>query len=111
MSVFEPHEGKARTDGPDTSRDAARACRLRTGTLRYRVLLFLAHRGAQGATDSEIETTLDFVHQPRRQELVEARYVEDSGRRRPTPRRVAAEVWVITGLGREALAQEVLRAG
>ncbi|NQV22852.1 MAG: hypothetical protein HQ518_00670 [Rhodopirellula sp.] len=65
-----------------------------------RVLEFLTSRAADGATDSEIQETLNLpgnTERPRRRWLVENGFVCDSGEARPTPSGCKATVWVVTG--------------
>lgn len=93
----EPGPGKVRSNSPDTSRAARLAVAPRTGTQRERVLRYLL---ANPATDEAIETALGLSHTPRRLELVEGGWVEDSGQRRPTTRKTNAVVWRATDRAR-----------
>lgn len=65
--------GAVRSDAPVTSRAAARHTAIRTGTQRSNVLMMLATNGETGATDYEIQQTLNLSpssERPRRGELV-----------------------------------------
>lgn len=86
---------------PDTQRQAAVAAYPNTGTARRRVLDFIALHG--GATDEEMQDGLNMnpsTQRPRRVELVEGGWVEDSGRTRKTGSGSAACVWALTERGR-----------
>ncbi|HUT13527.1 MAG TPA: hypothetical protein VMY42_23770 [Thermoguttaceae bacterium] len=66
---------------------------------RERVLAFLIDRGPDGATDHEIAEALHILSdsaRARRVELRDSRLVVDSGKRRPSPSRHGATVWVVT---------------
>lgn len=81
-----------------TSYGAARAIRGRAKTLRAKVFAFILQRGHLGATLQEMEQTLGMAGntvRPRRIELEEKGWVQDSGRRRPTDSGKAAIVWVV----------------
>lgn len=80
----------------DTSRAAQASAEPKAGTKRAIVLAFIRGRGAEGATDEEIQTGLPLspnTQRPRRVELVDARLIRDSGRRRPTVGGDMAVVW------------------
>jgi hypothetical protein len=86
-----------------TSKQAALDNYPQSGTQRFKVLLYLAGQ-SDGATDHEIVEALDLSPssvRPRRGELVNGGYVEDSGRERPTPHDSTATVWVVTDEGRQ----------
>lgn len=92
-----PHE---RTS--DTSRAAAVAIEPYVSRIQSLVLAQLMAEGWHGATDKELEATLQLQHETvsaRRRELVQKRMVQDSGRRRATPSGRRAVVWVIQGIG------------
>jgi hypothetical protein len=74
-----------------------------TGTKRRIVLDMIRMAGEHGATDDEMQLELGMnpsTQRPRRVELVDDGWVEDSGRSRPTRSGVAAVVWVLTEAGR-----------
>lgn len=80
----------------DTSREAADAMKYSAETLRETVFNYLNYRGAEGATDEEIQDDLDMAgntERPRRRELQEAGKVRDSGMRRTTKTGRQAVVW------------------
>lgn len=84
-----------------TQRQAAILAFPGTGTQRRRVLDHIARTG--GATDEEMQQALDMnpsTQRPRRVELVDDGWVEDSGRTRKTPSGRDAVVWVLTEQGR-----------
>jgi len=94
-----------RNDHGDTSHGAASNVFLKTGGARRRVLEALAHALAV-ATDEELQDWLDMsqnTERPRRVELVQLGYVEDSGARRKTRSGSNAVLWRATQLGRDAL--------
>lgn len=94
-------QGPGTTWTPDTQRQAAVAAYPNTGTARRRVLDFIAH--SAGATDEQIQEGLRMnpsTQRPRRVELVEGGWIEDSGRTRRTRSGTAAAVWVLTARGR-----------
>lgn len=83
----------------DTSRAAARSMRRRAPTLRERVHCELIRRGRAGATDEELQVALGMsipTETARRNELLRAGIVRDSGRRRRTTSGRTATVWVIS---------------
>ena len=80
----------------DTSRAAQASAEPKAGTKRALVLAFIRGRGADGATDEEIQRELPMspnTQRPRRVELVDARLIRDSGRRRATLGGDMAVVW------------------
>ena len=88
---------------PDTEREAAISVYPRTGTGRRRVLDYLYGSGSHGATDEEISVALGlrlYTAAPRRNELRDLGWIEDSGRRRETTTGARAAVWVMTAAGR-----------
>lgn len=85
------------TDAAETQRVAAVAAYPSTGTWRRKVLDYIAFCHEDGATDEEIQQYLNMnpsTQRPRRVELVEGGWIEDSGRRRKTRSRRDAVVWV-----------------
>ena len=87
-------------DGPtiETRRDALRAIEPAAATLRASVLAYVRQRGAQGATDAEIQTALGMsgdTERPRRQELERGGHIEASPRTRETASGRQAVVWVV----------------
>ncbi len=86
----------------DTSEAAARSVAGVTGRLRSQILDFIRCRGAEGATDDEIEAALGLRHQTasaRRRELVLLGWVTDSGTRRRTRSGRTATVWILAEEG------------
>jgi hypothetical protein len=80
-----------------TSKAAARSIEPRTGTLRGFVLAYIRGAGMNGATDEEMQSALSMnpsTQRPRRIELVEAGFVYDSNRTRPTESGRNAVVWL-----------------
>lgn len=81
----------------------------RTGTDRLKVLNYLGERGDEGATDEEISLGLRmrlYTAAPRRYELAQGGWAQDSGLRRPTTTGSAAIVWVLTVQGRQEWAHD-----
>lgn len=79
-----------------TSLDAAFSIEASAETLRSAVLVFIAWRASEGATDEEIQRAYGMsgnTERPRRRELVKAGLVEDSGARRRTATGREAIVW------------------
>lgn len=75
---------------------ALESARLSAPTQRARILLFLQERGAQGATDDEIQATLGLsgdTERPRRQELETRHLVMCGNDTRPTRKGKPATVW------------------
>lgn len=106
-SVEQSYGGNPVDDtGVDTAVKAAETAFPRAGSKRREVLEFVAGRGDRGATDHEIESALDMVHQPRRKELEQRGLVFDSGRRRKTPRKSEAIVWVATDFAKQMLSNK-----
>jgi hypothetical protein len=98
--------GKVRHDAPDTSREAARLIAPKVGTKRQQVLREIAMSAPQGVTDEGICLALGMnpsTERPRRVELVEAGWVEDSGERLLLRSGTHAILWRLTQRGREAL--------
>lgn len=86
----------------ETQRIAAIEVHPISGKKRRIVLDAIAARGNYGMTDEEMQRELQMnpsTQRPRRVELVEGGWVEDSGRRRVTRSRRSAVVWVLTAAG------------
>lgn len=81
-----------------TSQAAAKSMKGRkSDAMRQRVYAFLVERGAEGATDEEMQGWLDMnpsTQRPRRIELVATGQVVDSGKVRKTLSGRSATVWV-----------------
>lgn len=93
-------EVKVANDAPGTSVAAAEAMLPRSGTARYKVLEFIFQRGERGATDEEIMEGLHMspnTARPRRNELMNDGWIEDSGKRRETAAHQDSIVWVLSG--------------
>lgn len=106
--------GKFRADAARSSRDGAIAVFPRSGTQRMAVLEAIAGAGDAGVTDDEIGEILDWSYSklgPRRRELVEGGWVEDSGRLRESNSGVDVIVWRITEAAREARRESIRSAG
>lgn len=83
-------------DAAETQIPAAVEIYPASGTQRRKVLNFITEMGERGATDEEIQLALQMnpsTQRPRRVELVEGGWVEDSGERRFTRSRRSAVVW------------------
>jgi hypothetical protein len=79
-----------------------------TGRLRTMVFDAIRESGDEGLTDDQIEVLLDLRHQTasaRRRELVQQKWIRDSGRTRKTRSGSPATVWVV----RTTYAEETLR--
>lgn len=88
---------------PETERRAALEVYPRTGTCRRRVLDAIALASERGMTDEELSLELRmrlYTAAPRRNELLNDGWIEDSGARRPTTTGARATVWVLTAAGR-----------
>jgi hypothetical protein len=93
-------------DAPATEREAAVAVFPRSGTSRWQVLLEIERAGDTGRSDYELacETGLRlYTAAPRRNELLNDGWIQDSGRRRPTDSGALAVVWILTANGRRWL--------
>jgi predicted ArsR family transcriptional regulator len=98
--VAENRTGPSHHNAPETSAAAAVANAPRSGTQRARVLIAVARHG--GLTDDEIGMVCGLsgnAVRPRRGELVQGGYVEDSGDRRPSAMGNEAVVWTATPRG------------
>lgn len=83
-------------DSP-TSIAAAKQIEPVSGALRRQVYEFIRERGQSGATDEEIIAALDMspsTARPRRIELVQAGFVQNSGSTRRTKSGRNATVWI-----------------
>lgn len=106
VSPAENAPGKAHRTARDTERKAAREIAPRTGTSRAKVLFSI---DALPQTDDELQRRLSMnpnTQRPRRVELVEGGYIEDSGERRKTASNSDAIVWQVTASGRLWCLQE-----
>jgi hypothetical protein len=84
-----------------TAKQAAINAYPRSGTQRAKVLNVLT-RTVVGLTDEEMQTLLGMganTQRPRRVELVDGGFIEDSGQRRPTSTHSQAIVWRTTPKG------------
>ena len=91
---------------PETERRSAIEEYPRSGTMRLAVLRAIELAGDRGLTDwegSEVTGIYLYTYAPRRVELKEGGWVEDSGLRRSTPSGKLAAVWTLTVAGRQAL--------
>ena len=89
----------SRSNAKVTSYAASVAMLPHAGTLRRRILGHLVARGILGATDGEIQEALQLkgsTERPRRKELQDGGFVEDSGLIRLTDSGRAAVVWRAT---------------
>lgn len=89
---------------PGTSDVAASMIGGHAAAQRAAVLAVIVRAGTLGATDAEIESATGIRAQsvsPRRGELAKLGLIEDSGRRRPTPRGRPAAVWIAVERVRE----------
>jgi hypothetical protein len=94
-----PDIGAFHRVAPDTERVAAISVYARTGTQRRKVYDYLAAKGSRGATDWELAEALHISRTgvgARRNELMQAGYVRDSGKRRRGPYKLLGIVWVLT---------------
>ena len=93
-------------DAAETQRRSAYEVMPATGTWRRRVLRAIWQRGEDGATDDELQVLLDLnpsTERPRRVELVDGGWIEDSSRRRRTRSGHSAVVWTLTPTAWERL--------
>jgi hypothetical protein len=93
-------------DAAETQRLAAAAAYPMTGTCRRRVLDAIIFAGEKGATDEQLQRWLDLnpsTERPRRVELVEGGWIEDSTIRRATLSGRSAVVWTLTDAGLQAV--------
>ena len=91
-------------NAPITRAAAGVAIRPDAARLRAKVFEYIKGRGADGATDAEIQAALDMsgdTERPRRRELQVAGFIADSGRTRLTPAGRAAVVWIAVDSPRE----------
>ena len=90
-------------DAAVTQRLAAVEAFTLTGKARRRVLHVIA-RSTSGLTDEQIQMALEMnpsTQRPRRVELVEGGWIEDSGEKRRTRSGRRAVIWTMTDRGRE----------
>jgi hypothetical protein len=96
--TFDDALGKFQREGQSvTSRVAAIEAVPITGKARTAVFQVIKQMGNYGATDEEIQATLDMnpsTQRPRRVELVEQGWIKDSGRTRTTRSKRQAVVWI-----------------
>ena len=88
--------GKVGRTHPDTSKQAAQRIEPASGTQRQHVLTAVTATYPGGMTDEELQGELEMnpsSQRPRRGELVEQGWVEDSGQRRKTASGADAIVW------------------
>ena len=100
--------GKVRADAPGTSRAAAQATTLKTGTARWRVLEAIWYAANDGATDHDLQHSLEMdpsTERPRRGELVDAGLVRAAGIRTHDGREWT--VWVLTQAGADAYRERI----
>ena len=86
-------------DAASTQQEAAVLIYPSSGSFRRNVLNAIVQADPYGMTDEEIQDRLHMnpsTQRPRRVELVEQGWVEDSGRRRTTQSGRSAVVWVLT---------------
>ena len=97
---------KLRHDATDTSVKAAIAAYPRAGTQRARILNLLFYWDS-GLTDAQIQSYLQIPEssqRPRRVELVEQGWLEDSGQRRTWNGHGEAIVWQLTEQAKRGVA-------
>ena len=96
-------------DASETQIPAAVEAYPSSGTWRRLVLNVIAAADPYGATDEEMQTHLHLnpsTQRPRRVELVEMGWIEDSGRRRATRSGRAAVVWTLTDVARARIERD-----
>jgi hypothetical protein len=101
-NLDEPHVF-VRHDARPTSKEAALQAEPKSGTRRAQVLAWIIRAGDQGFTDDEIIVRSGLPHQsvgPRRLELEQGGWIEDSTKRRKTRTGAEAIVWVATAKAR-----------
>lgn len=94
---METHAPPFHRNAPETSMKAAGSIANTAETLRARVMAHLAEKGDRGATDEEMQVSLEMpanTQRPRRWELEKSGRVKDSGQRRKTVSGRMAVVWV-----------------
>jgi hypothetical protein len=99
--------GKKHADAHPTEQAAALKAAGRTGSQRRLIFDAIGAAGERGLTDEEIAVVpdvADTAHRTRRNELVTAGLVADSGKTRKTESGSDSIVWVLTALGREVMA-------
>ena len=98
--LFAPPTAPFQPSSP-TSRAASRRVRHRAGTIAERIIAELRKRSSWGATDFELEKTLEIPGnslRPRRRALEVEGLVVDSGRTRATVSGCLAVIWIMTGV-------------
>lgn len=96
--VFSPAASGSVPETKETSLAAAESIKPRCGTDRARVLDCIRAAGELGVTDEEIQTLLSMnpsTQRPRRIELLNARLIQPSGRRKTRSGREAV-TWICT---------------
>lgn len=104
--------GKMRTDAPPTQEEAAYTVMPRTGTQRMTVLERIVEAGERGQTDDEVADATGIYRSsvtPRRLELREGGWIDDSGTQRQTGHGGNGIVWVATEKANNALGKTVLK--
>lgn len=99
QTTITEESAKLRHDAAETSRLAFLKARPKSGTQRARVLDWLLVCNGRGATDDELADALAMSPnsvRPRRVELVEGGWVEDSREVRPSAYGNAAIVWIVS---------------
>lgn len=115
--------GKVRNDAPETSRAAAEAITVKTGTTRWRIMELLweagepdTYRGRQfkgGCTDYELQQQLKLnpsTERPRRGELVDANLVRAVGTRKHSDGFGGFSewrIWALTQAGADAYRERI----
>lgn len=95
---------------PETSRDAAALANPVQGSVRRAIVALCAHTRPPeaGFTDAQLERRLNRTHQTvssARNWLVNAGWLQDSGRRFPTPSGRMAVVWELTSAAHRQLTE------
>lgn len=104
-TVTMPASGKHHANAGDTEREGAEFVTPRSGSQRHRMLKALA-AAPYGLTDFDLVREVRIARTSvcaRRNELMEAGMVADSGRRVRGPFGPRNAIWELTDLGREAL--------
>jgi len=104
------HPGKVRNDAPATSRAAAQAITLKTGSVRWSILemLWMTANTSGGCTDYEIQKHLALnpsTERPRRGELADAGLIQPLETREHMGS--AWTIWGLTQAGADAYRQRV----
>lgn len=99
----QPRTGKHHRNARRTEADAAFRVATKTGQQRVAIIEALVDRGSEGYIDHELAKLLNLPLQsinPRRGELVEGGWVEDSRKTRKGPNERLCTVWVATERGK-----------